>query len=192
MILLKKLCLAVWLLSFSTAAARADDPRVTALMDVFSHACLSTQANSGLVRAWAAGQKLPEITSPQGRAIFIGNGGGDAWLLRVAGTDAVLSTRTAYGSSGSCIIYGTAADPAEFLKRYEQLLSLDTQHGARVTMQFNSDKPGAYGDRIGKLAFIQPANPAIPPQILALITNQRTGGAYQVSMWYSVYGESGR
>jgi hypothetical protein len=183
---LKTLCLALGLLPLFATAARADDPRVTRLMDVFSHACLATHSNPKLVRAWAAGQRLAEVTDPRGRAIFIGDGGGDAWFIHVAGTGAVLSTR----SSGACAIYGAAADPAEFLKWYEQFLSVAAQRGARVTLQRNDDVRGAYGDRIGKVSLIQPANPAIPPQILALITDQRTGGAYQVSMWYAVYGES--
>jgi hypothetical protein len=91
--LLRRLFLALCFLPLSAAAALADDPRVTGLMDLFSHACLSTHADPDLVRAWATGQKLSEVTNPQGQAIFMGSGGGDAWFFQVAGTGAVLSTR---------------------------------------------------------------------------------------------------
>jgi hypothetical protein len=78
--------------------------------------------------------------------------------------------------------------PGELLKWYEKILAVELQGGTQITLLQNDDQPEVYGDRIGKVSLIRPANPA---QTIALITNQEAGGPYQVSMQYAAVGAPG-
>lgn len=164
-----------------SAGAHADDQRANSLVGVFTQACLPNVGNPRAVRAWAAEKHLTPVTNPDGQRMFIGDGSdGAAWFFQVADVPAVLSIRS---QTQACAIYGEAADPVVFREWFEMIVrSLTTTPGIKATTLREDDQIGQYGHRVGKVVLVAPFEHPPTGRIFTLITNERPGGAYQVTL----------
>lgn len=170
------------------SALAADDPNLTRdprsndLMQTFAQACLGrTLGDPDATRAWAADKHLPELTSPEGRKIYIGEGpSGAAWFFQIGTIHAVLAIR----GTGACAIFGEAADPAAFQQWLDKLVSTlsAARPGTGVTTLQNDSEPGPFGNHIGKVVLLKPFPSADSAVTFTLITHERPGGAYQVTL----------
>jgi hypothetical protein len=178
---MKLSCLLVGLFSMLWPVfAYAEDPRANSLVEIFTQACLRNVGNPDAVYAWASEKKLSPITNPEGQKVFIGDGnGGAAWNFRIANINAVLSIRS---QAQTCAIYGEAADVSELHRWFDVIVGVSIGVGVKATTLKDDDQVGEFGHRIGKVILLKPFEKPPTERILALITNERPGGAYQVTM----------
>jgi hypothetical protein len=65
---------------------------------------------------------------------------------------------------------------------FNELMTQDTRNGVKAITLKDDDQDREYGHRIGKVILLKPFEKPPTARILALITNERPGGAYQVTM----------
>lgn len=158
----------------------AEDPRANSLVLVFTEVCLPNVGNPDAVYAWAAEKKLAPVTNPEGRKVFVGDGNeGAAWFFRVADITAVLSIRS---QTKTCAIYGEKADVEAFQKWFDSIVSTIVGGGAKATTLMDQDQVGEFGHHVGKMILLKGFEKPPAWRVMTLITNERPGGAYQVTM----------
>ena len=175
---------------FSATAAYGQDKSSTEvqaandIVNLFSEVCLHNLDHLNEVRDWAASKKLPKITNAEGRKIFVGEGDdGTGWFLLGKSTTIVLSIRS---KTGACAVFGEHADSVAFANWYDTILkNLAAPIGSKAINTPEPDKvtAGQFGLRTGKVRTIFKDGRLF---LFILITNEKSGGAYQASMQIGV------
>jgi len=163
------------------ALARADafskDPATLTTIAAFNQVCLANAGHPDRIRAWAADHKVPNVTAPAGREIFVGTGqGGDAWFFHTqAGNTLVLSLRA---NSNACTIYADRAEPAGIENLYRFVAHLLGTAPAQTRTLPDRDEASQYGRHIAHGVLITGA-PAFAEVSLMMMSYANTGGPYQ-------------
>jgi len=192
--LLKETPIRIWFLAralglaFCALPARAakipSDPAALDIADVFSHTCLHNGGQPRRVATWATQQKLPELSGTDARkALFADGVDGRVWLIHGPATDMYLAIQ---GRSGTCALYGTRADAADFAMIYDQYLQFLAPPGARVDRKPDHVTQGLFGTTMKRFATIHAAKGKIIS--FGMSANQKPGGPYQASLVMATQG----
>jgi hypothetical protein len=166
------------LLSAFQSAALAD-PAAQFVTKLFITACVPNLGQPAKVREWAQGHQLAEIQDPAALGLFVGPGDkGAAWAVPSAQGSFALSIR---GTTQACAVWARVADPGEALSMFQQLIEGVKRPGLEITVDRDTVSPSPVGDAHA-LVYNVTATNAPTSFEFTLLTAQRAGGAFQVSM----------
>lgn len=174
-------CVAFAMIMSGAVAEDAEVLAANGVANTFLEACIKTLDTPDGVKNWAAANHLPEMTGPdEARKIYIGEGdGGGAWIIHGKTNTAVLAVRA---KTGACALFAEHADPAASAKWYAMFVNaVAARYGTTTVSAMEPDKdgPSPFGRHIGKTRAVLSDHKMAA---ITLMTFEKPGGAYQVSM----------
>jgi hypothetical protein len=155
------------------------DPAAQFLTKLFITACVPNMGQPTKVREWAQGHQLAEIQNPVALGVFVGSGdNGAAWAIPSAQGSFALSIR---GTTQACAVWARTADPAETLTLFQKLIEGVKRPGIEIAVDKDSVSSTPVGDAHALVYNVTAPNAPTSFEF-TLVTAERPGGAFQVSM----------
>jgi hypothetical protein len=159
--------------------AAAADPAAQFITKLFINVCVPNLGQPAGVRQWAQAHRLPQIDSPAALGVFVGNGSkGAAWAVPAPMGNFALSIS---GTSQACAVWARTADADEALTSFRKIIEGVGRPGINVSIQKEETSPTPSGN--AHMLVYDVGAPNAPTEFLfTLLTAERPGGAFQVSM----------
>jgi hypothetical protein len=172
------LTVATLLLLATLQPAAASDPAAQFLVKLFNTVCVPNLGQPTKVREWAQAHRLVEVQNPEALNVFVGSGEGAAWAILASEGNFALSIR---GATQACAVWARAADPAEVLVSFKQIIEGVRRPGVETTVEKDTVSPSPLGEV--RVLVYNVSAPGVPTRFeFTLLTSQRAGGAFQASM----------
>jgi hypothetical protein len=160
------------------AADRAQSSKE--LFQLFSDACIANRAAPDGVKAWADDHHLEAVQSAGALQTFAGGDGGAVWEAKMPSSAFALAVRA---SGGACAVYGDKLDVAVVESLVKGFADELKSAGRRVVV-VKDDESGAQHN------LIYLADGPAGKLTLAMIVNDKPGGAFQATIQLSGPGSS--
>ena len=163
------------------AADRAQSAKE--LFQLFSDACIANRAAPDDVKAWADDHHLEAVQSSGALQTFAGGDDGAVWEARMPSSAFALALRA---SGGACAVYGDKLDPA-VVENLVRGFADELQGAGRQIVVVKDDKSPA--DHGAQRSLVYLADGPSGKLTLAMIVNEKPGGAYQATIQLSAPGQ---
>ena len=159
--------------------ALAADPAAGFLTRLFITVCVQNLGQPAKVRQWADEHHLAPNEDPAALGLFVGPGGkGAAWAIRTEIGSFAFSIR---GMTQACAVWAREANPDEATTNFRAIIEGVKRPGINVTIDRDRFAQSPVG-RTHMLVY-NVTKPNAPTSFeFTLLTAERTGGAFQVSM----------
>lgn len=176
---LRTLLVLATLIALSATSVRATDPAANFIVKLFAAVCVLNMGQPDKVRDWASQKRLPTVSNPTARKVFMGEGDkGDAWYVPSQAGNFALSIRAA---TEACAVWAGGADPAESEALFRQIIEGVKRPGLEVTTLDEKKVPTPVGEALSLVYGVR-ATTEKRGFAFTLLTAENPGSSFQVSM----------